>query len=69
MRMSRLRVAIIVGITLRRGRRASDEIKVVREEFRLAQRRRVVAAETVILELGEGKGILFSDPVVNTRVS
>ena len=44
---------VAVGITLRRGRRrGSDEIEIVREEFRLAKGRRVVAAKTVILEFG-----------------
>jgi len=36
-------ITVTVGITLRRWRRAGDEIKVVREEFGLAKGRRVVA--------------------------
>jgi len=73
--MSSVRVTITVCtistlcITLRRGRRAGNEIKVVGEELRLAKRRRVIVPRIVILELREGEGILFSDPVVNTRVS
>jgi len=44
---------VAVDITLRRGgRRGSDEVEIVREEFRLAKGRRVVAPEKVILEFG-----------------
>jgi hypothetical protein len=60
---------VTVYITLGRWRRAGDEIKVVGEEFGLAKRGRVVAPYIVILEFGEGERVLFSDPVVNTRVS
>jgi len=60
---------VTVGIPLGRWRRASDEIKIVREEFGLAKRRGVVGPKMVILEFREGEGVLFSDPVVNTRVS
>jgi hypothetical protein len=62
---------IAVGVTLRRGGRGrgSDDVEIVREEFRLAKGRRVVAPKTVVLEFREGERILFSDPVVNTRVS
>lgn len=67
--MSRLGIAVTVGITLRSGRRASEEVKIVGQKFRLAKGRRVVAREVVVLEFGECEGVLFSDPVVNTRVS
>jgi len=62
---------IAVGTTLRRGGRGrgSDEVEIIREEFRLAKGRRVVAPKTVILKFGQGERILFSNPVVNTRVS
>ena len=63
------RVTVAVCIALRRWRRASDEIKIVGEEFRLAQGRGVVAPKMIVLEFGEGERVLFSDPVVNTRVS
>jgi hypothetical protein len=45
---------IAIGITsLSRGRRrGNDEVEIVREEFRLAKGRRVVAPKAVILEFG-----------------
>ena len=67
--MSRLGIAVTVGITLRWGRRASEEVKIVGQKFGLAKGRWVIAREVVVWEFGEGDGVLFSDPVVNTRVS
>lgn len=64
-----MRVKVTVGVTLSRGRRASDEIKIVGEEFRLAKRGRVGTPRMVVLEFGEGERILLSDPVLNTRVA
>jgi hypothetical protein len=60
---------VTVCIPLRRWRRASDEIKIVGEEFGLAQGRGVVAPKVIVLKFGKGERVLFSDPVVNTRVS
>ena len=63
------RITVTVCIPLRRWRRASNKIKIVGEEFRLAQGRGVVAPKVIVLEFGKGERVLFSDPVVNTRVS
>jgi hypothetical protein len=66
--MSKLRFAIAVGITVRGRRGTTDNIEIVWKKFRLAKRGRVVAPREVILELREGERILFSDPVMYTRV-
>ena len=66
--MSKLSVAIAVGSTVRGRRGTMDNIEIVWKEFGLAKRGRIIAPREVILELREGERILFSDPVMYTRV-